>query len=906
MPCAERVTPQIPKMKKNQLVPSKALACWMACTCLLPGLDAASLLFVSDNGLKGTQVGSDGVTRGLFHPANSTNGTPYADQAFVDLLVAAGHTVARYNPASQVMSLDDVPLINSYDVVIAGTALNSGPFNLNSRGAKWNTMITAPMIYTKSTLVRRDRTGFLLDNKEFDCAADASTTASGKWTLLEPSHPIFAGIPQSSVGGKSVMNNFANIRVAVPANNRGTSIQYFRLSIGGVDQGIANDVDGGGRILATIEFNPLDPGVNIPAGQAPAVNGSYVATGYAVVEWPAGAVVRTTQVTDGSEMLAGYRLLFACGTRDASGAVTSSPNPQAGALDLSADGQKMFLNAVTHALGKSVANAWSNAAGDFTWGGANWTNPANWADAGDALFQEAGVGTVLVGASALVHKLDFRSPGYVVQGNGGSLQLDGDAAGAVVSVRSPATVAASLVGDQRLVVVGNSELTLAGDASANVANSFTGGTYVRSSTVVLKAVGVTTAGDSFALGNVEAIDAGATVRVGTVNDGTNNVRPSDGQILRTASSGRLHLTGGTFDNNGDDNGLQYPPPEGTGTIINSSPYKRAVLKLQRGDGSVFVFDGQIQDGGPNNTTSQGIAYQQNIDMNGGNYTLVLGGSNSFTGFIRLNSGTGNTLILTNQGTLGYPPAVNCPARHILMNSGKIDLNGTSQKVGYVYTGNDANSVITNSAMGTVSTLTLCFNCTNLVAYNGAATPRGLRAPLLDDPTTGGILALVKEGTAIQPLGTYPADAPANPIASNYHGDTTVNDGILQILSLEAVSPNSAFRLNTAKGTLRLDFSGIAPVKQLFINGQQLPNGTYGAETAPIIGGGKLQVTQSTFVPPPTLSLTPIAGGLRIAWSGGTLESSDDITGPWTSVAGSPTSPLDVTASSARRFYRARR
>ncbi len=878
----------------------------MACTCLLPSLDAASLLFVSDNGLKGTQVGSDGVTRGTFHRANSTNGTPYVDQAFVDLLAAAGHTVARYNPASQVMSLDDVPMINSFDLVIAGSALNSGPFNLNARGAKWNTMITAPMIYTKSTLVRRDRTGFLLDNKEFDCAADASTTASGKWTLLEPAHPIFAGIARSTVGGKEVMDQFANIRLAIPANNRGTSIQYFRLSIGGVDQGVANDVDGGGRILATIDFNPLDPGVNIPAGQAPAVNASHVATGYAVVEWQAGAVVRTTQVTDGSEMLAGYRLLFACGTRDASGAVTSSPNPQAGALDLSADGQKMFLNAVNHALGKSIANAWSNAAGDFTWGGANWTSPATWADGGDALFREPGVGTVLVGATTVVHKLDFRSPGYVVQGNGGSLQLGGDAAGAIVSARSPATVAASLVGEQRLVVVGDSELTLAGDATANVANSFTGGTYVRGGTVVLKAVGVTTAGDSFALGNIEAIDAGATVRVGTVNDGTNNVRPSDGQVLRTATSGRLRLTGGTFDNNGDDNGLQYPPPEGFGTIVNSSPYKRAVLKLQRGDGGVFVFDGQIKDGGPNNTTSQGIAYQQNMDMNGGNYTLVLGGSNSFTGFIRLNSGTGNTIILTNQGTLGYPPAVNCPARHILMNSGKIDLNGTSQRVGYVFTGNDANSVITNSAFGTVSTLTVCFNCTNLVAYNGAATPRGLRAPLLDDPATGGTLALVKEGPAIQPLGTYPADAPASPIASNYHGDTTVNDGILQVLSPEAVSPNSAFRLNTAQGILRLDFAGVAPVKQLFINGQEVPNGTYGSETAPLAGNGKLLVTQSTFVPPPTLSLGPIAGGLRLTWSHGTLESSDAITGPWTPVEGSPASPLDVPAIDARKFYRARR
>ena len=165
-------------MKKTRPISFLPAACALVCWGALPSVGAASILFVSDNGLKGTQVGSDGVTRGAFYPANSTNGTPYVDQGFVDLLVAAGHTVVRYNPASQVMSLDDVPMINSFDLVIAGSALNSGPFNLNARGAKWNTMVTAPMIYTKSTLVRRDRTGFLLDNKEFDCAADASTTAS--------------------------------------------------------------------------------------------------------------------------------------------------------------------------------------------------------------------------------------------------------------------------------------------------------------------------------------------------------------------------------------------------------------------------------------------------------------------------------------------------------------------------------------------------------------------------------------------------------------------------------------------------------------------------------------------------------------------------------------------------------
>jgi hypothetical protein len=326
---------------------------WLwACAASL-GLASASLhaefiLWVSDNGLKGTEVGSDGVVRGAFYPASATDGTPYVDQGFVDLLLAQGHTVTRFNPNPQAMSLDDVPLINEHDLIILGTALNSGPFNLNSRGPKWNTMITKPMIITKSTLIRRDRMGYLLDNKEYDCGADASVTASGKLTLVNGTHPIFEGIARTAVGGNLVMDQPGFRLVPSPLNNRGVSVQYFQLSINGVDQGIVNPVEPGGRVLATIDFNPMDPGVNIPAGQAPAVDPTYVAKGYAIVEWPLGTPVRTTQVQ--GETNASYRLLFACGTRDASGSAAGSPNPQVGAMDLTADGQKLFLNAVNHAI----------------------------------------------------------------------------------------------------------------------------------------------------------------------------------------------------------------------------------------------------------------------------------------------------------------------------------------------------------------------------------------------------------------------------------------------------------------------------------------------------------------------------------------------------------------------------
>ncbi|MEJ6642786.1 MAG: hypothetical protein QNL33_05980 [Akkermansiaceae bacterium] len=304
---------------------------------------AANIVWVSDNGTEGN--GADGA----FHPAVSS-GTPYVDQGFVDLLINAGHTVTRYNPDPQGFqdSQTDVATLNDYDLVIVGSAMNSGPFNLNSRGPFWNTAITKPMIVTKSTLIRDSRMGWLKGNVEIDSAADASTTVSGKLTFLKPENPIFQGIAQT--GG--VMTNFCGIRIPSPTNNRGTSTQLFSSIVDDVDQMITNEVEPGGVVLATIEVNALDPGTNIPAGQAPVVFGNYKTTGYAIAEWPAGTVVRTTQVAD--EKLGGYRLFFGCGTRDASGSNNSAPNPEAGALDLSEDGQRMFLSAVSRALGHPV------------------------------------------------------------------------------------------------------------------------------------------------------------------------------------------------------------------------------------------------------------------------------------------------------------------------------------------------------------------------------------------------------------------------------------------------------------------------------------------------------------------------------------------------------------------------
>jgi len=524
----------------------------------------------------------------------------------------------------------------------------------------------------------------------------------------------------------------------------------------------------------------------------------------------------------------------------------------------------------------AASKTWNNGAANFTWdlSSANWTPGGTWVQGNDAIFGPTGVGSINLGADNIsVSNMIFTADGYTIN-TGTSFFTN-----SVITSYATNNLAISIYGPQSLTFLGTNTTILLGVSGID-ANHYGGSTFVKGGTVILRAANVTSGGASFAVSNVLAIDAGATLQIGTLNDGSANTVPPNGQIAQNGTGPKLVLTGGVLDENGNNNNHNYPPFEGTGRIINSSIYIRAVHKTSGGigtplTGTPYVFSGTIEDSGLNATTSQGVAHQMNVDMNGGSYApMVWSGSNSFTGFLRLNSGPyGNMVKLLPGGTLGYPTPINCPARQILMNSGCIDLNGTSQKVGYVYTGNDANSIITNSAFGTTSTLTVGFNCTNLVAFNGAATPRGIRNGLRDDPTVAGTIALVKEGVCIQPIGTYAADINTGPNAQcNYHGDTTVNNGILEVLSTTGISANSAYRLNSG-GVLQLDYAGTANVKQLFVNGAQKANGTYGASNFPgiITGTGTITVTGSTGVDKIWDGATDLAWNTTTAnWTGSTF------------------------------------
>jgi len=59
------------------------------------------------------------------------------------------------------------------------------------------------------------------------------------------------------------------------------------------------------------------------------------------------------------------------------------------------------------------------------------------------------------------------------------------------------------------------------------------------------------------------------------------------------------------------------------------------------------------------------------------------------------------------------------------------------------------------------------------------------------------------------------------------------------------------------------------------------------------------------LPPGPLSVSWVGSQIQISWSNGTLQSSPNANGPYVDVPGNPTSPLLVSPTGERTFYRSR-
>jgi autotransporter-associated beta strand protein len=295
-------------------------------------------------------------------------------------------------------------------------------------------------------------------------------------------------------------------------------------------------------------------------------------------------------------------------------------------------------------------------------------------------------------------------------------------------------------------------------------------------------------------------------------------------------------------------------------------------------------------------------YRMDLDLQGmpdDSAVFVLDNVNTYSGFTRIGGGR---LSFTSKGKWGAivmtgDANTSTPNGSVICNGStgslRVDFNGTSQVTGGL-SGNGG--VFANNLAGTCSVLTVgAGNISNSVWPTGGS---GQNGKITDNTTgTGGMVALTKIGT-----GTIGFPTAQN----NYSGPTTINNGVLEFTATGAPSANSDHQINSP-GMLKLSYSGTKNVNSLFINGSQLPAGTYDATSHPafITGSGTITVVQ---VHPPTvpalITITRAGGSSTITWNGcGLLQSSTDLTN-WTDLSDA-VSPHVSPDSGLRKFWRLR-
>jgi PEP-CTERM motif len=278
-----------------------ALCCILAIA-MGSAASAANIAWVSFHSADGTPTTAAG-TAGF---------TQAPDVGYTTALTAAGHNVTRVVTqditATVPMAPDKLATLNASDLIIISRSVASGHYQQPEETLFWNTF-TKPIINTGAYTMRNSRLGMYTGGTIPDTVNPVRLTATN------PSHPIFAGV---ALDGSNVMVNTYADPVTTPfAPNtlqRGISV-------------VTEPIAAGGQLLATV-----------PAG---AVSGAAIAL------FPPGTMTATDNaVTRPANVLGGYRMLFLTGSREHDGLTSEG----SGIYDLSADGGRMFLNAVNFML----------------------------------------------------------------------------------------------------------------------------------------------------------------------------------------------------------------------------------------------------------------------------------------------------------------------------------------------------------------------------------------------------------------------------------------------------------------------------------------------------------------------------------------------------------------------------
>jgi hypothetical protein len=287
-----------------------AALCCILVICICGTASAANIAFVS------------------FHPGDNTPSTNAAnflftqapDVGYTQALTAAGHNVTRVVTQDVPLDAAKLAVLAASDLIIIGRSVASAHYQQAPEHLFWNTTTTKPVIHMGGFAIRGgtgggSRLGLYTNETLVDAANPLKLIATN------PSHPIFAGV--SLDGTNTMVNNYSTI----PSLPFAPNTAQRGISVG-------TPIAAGGQILGTV------------AAGDPTAGGTVIAL------FPPG----TSMASNPASVSAGYKLMFLSGTREAANQMLPAPAPTgtnaetSGIYDLTADGNRMFLNAVNFML----------------------------------------------------------------------------------------------------------------------------------------------------------------------------------------------------------------------------------------------------------------------------------------------------------------------------------------------------------------------------------------------------------------------------------------------------------------------------------------------------------------------------------------------------------------------------
>jgi fibronectin-binding autotransporter adhesin len=487
--------------------------------------------------------------------------------------------------------------------------------------------------------------------------------------------------------------------------------------------------------------------------------------------------------------------------------------------------------------------SWDNSGGTTNWFNSNNNALDKFVTGDNVAFAAASAGPPVISGSGIVTINAAVAPGSVTA-TGGSYTLSGTG---------------KITGVTALTVQSGAALTIANT------NDYTGGTFIQGGLVTLAANNALPVGGALTNSSGTLNLAGYNQQIGGLSGFSSLITASSGNSTLTYANsavysyfsgtiadaapggGTLNLTvsAGTLDaSSGATNYFGATTVTGSGALFtssipNTSGYSvgpsgsLSINNANAAYGANFSNSGSVNFGNSSGTIAMNGPSGGGITSTNGAALNVSAGSQGFGGLAALFKSTAGTLVLTgnstytggttfNNGTIQAGPGSSQPngpgvgdfVWSNAANNAVLDLNGQNISIGAISQPNaSTTNVITNSASGTIATLT--------VGSNG------------DTTTFAGVL---QNGAGTLALATGGAGTFTLTNTNTYTGGTSVGGGGILSIPHSYSLPAGPLGFNSAGGTLSVPFALTVP--SMTFSGSQT---MYAAVSAP-----SLSVTGSAF------------------------------------------------------------